>query len=284
MPDDAGRDAAFYDRETEPRRHVADWGGDELFTRMPSRRPVHPSLLPRHRRPAPLDPRHRSSLDPSARFARTDDDGHAPGDAPDPVGRLGRTGGEGWSPGNAPHTVGRFGRTGEEGSPAGDAPDSIARSGRTDADGGAPGDGSEAARRFAAADGSEVRRFAAADERRPAGGSDRFAVSDDPDAPGGESDLEGAIAAVARARGFNVSAPPERRADSARGHVPGGRRTVVIAGRPDGVPRPRPQRVRPPRTVAERVGPRPERIVAWAFLLGLLLIFIAIATADAATI
>ena len=41
MPDDAGRDAAFYDHENEPRRHVADWGGDELFTRMPRRRQVH---------------------------------------------------------------------------------------------------------------------------------------------------------------------------------------------------------------------------------------------------
>jgi hypothetical protein len=58
----------------------------------------------------------------------------------------------------------------------------------------------------------------------------------------------------------------------------------VISGRPDGVPRPPRDRRRPPRTVAERVGPRPERIVAWAFALGLLLILIAIATADAATV
>jgi hypothetical protein len=58
----------------------------------------------------------------------------------------------------------------------------------------------------------------------------------------------------------------------------------VIAGRPDGVPRAPRDRRRPPRTVAERVGPRPERIVAWAFALGLLLILIAVATADAATI
>jgi hypothetical protein len=57
----------------------------------------------------------------------------------------------------------------------------------------------------------------------------------------------------------------------------------VIAGRPDAEPRPLPQRLRGPKTVAERVGPRPERIVAWAFALGLLLILIAVATADAAT-
>ena len=73
----------------------------------------------------------------------------------------------------------------------------------------------------------------------------------------------------------------ERPAGSA---ASGGRRTVVIAGRPDGMPRAPRDRQRRPRTVAERVGPRPERIVAWAFALGLLLILIAIATADAATI
>ncbi|HWT25435.1 MAG TPA: hypothetical protein VN213_18165 [Solirubrobacteraceae bacterium] len=73
-------------------------------------------------------------------------------------------------------------------------------------------------------------------------------------------------------------------AASSRPTAGSARRTVVIEGRPDGVPRLLPERRRPPRTVAERVGPRPERIVAWAFALGLLLILIAIATADAATI
>jgi hypothetical protein len=32
------------------------------------------------------------------------------------------------------------------------------------------------------------------------------------------------------------------------------------------------------------IGPRPERLVAWAFVLGLLLVMIAISTADAATV
>jgi len=40
-------------------------------------------------------------------------------------------------------------------------------------------------------------------------------------------------------------------------------------------------RRRPPRTLAERIGGRPEQIVAWAFALGLILIAIAIATAHA---
>jgi hypothetical protein len=56
-----------------------------------------------------------------------------------------------------------------------------------------------------------------------------------------------------------------------------GRRTVKIGGRPaefHSAPR------RTARAVHERVGPRPDRIAAWAFALGLLLIIIAIATAS----
>lgn len=68
----------------------------------------------------------------------------------------------------------------------------------------------------------------------------------------------------------------------------GERPTKVITGRPGDAPRPLPMtpaaRRRAPRTPAELVGPRPERIMAWAFALGLLLILIAITTADAATL
>jgi hypothetical protein len=75
--------------------------------------------------------------------------------------------------------------------------------------------------------------------------------------------------------------PPDDRA-------PNGRRTKVITGRPDRAPRPLSlvpaERRRPPRTPAEWIGPRPDRIVAWAFVLGLLLILVAISTADAATL
>jgi hypothetical protein len=42
-------------------------------------------------------------------------------------------------------------------------------------------------------------------------------------------------------------------------------------------------RRRPRRTVDQRLGPRPDRIAAWAFGLGVLLILLAVATADAAT-
>ncbi len=68
--------------------------------------------------------------------------------------------------------------------------------------------------------------------------------------------------------------PPE---GFARGGVEG-RRTVKIGGRPAEF-HSSPARRRPARTVHERLGPRPDRIAAWAFALGLLLILIAVATA-----
>ncbi|HEX2127028.1 MAG TPA: hypothetical protein VHF45_10770 [Thermoleophilaceae bacterium] len=54
-----------------------------------------------------------------------------------------------------------------------------------------------------------------------------------------------------------------------------GRRTVVITGQ-----RPAPPRRRP--DAAARIGPRPDRIAGWAFFLGLFLVAVATATADAA--
>ena len=68
----------------------------------------------------------------------------------------------------------------------------------------------------------------------------------------------------------------------------GERPKKVITGRPGDAPRPLPmtpaERRRARRTPVEFVGPRPERIMAWAFALGLLLILIAITTADAAPV
>ena len=53
-----------------------------------------------------------------------------------------------------------------------------------------------------------------------------------------------------------------------------GRRTVVITGQ-RAAPRRRPD-------AATRVGPRPDRIAGWAFFMGLFLVGVATATADAA--
>jgi len=68
---------------------------------------------------------------------------------------------------------------------------------------------------------------------------------------------------------------------------PDERRTIRIHGRPGELSEIAPfvstaARHRPPRTVQERLAGDPTRIVAWAFMLGLLLILIAVATADAA--
>jgi hypothetical protein len=102
-------------------------------------------------------------------------------------------------------------------------------------------------------------------------------------------------AALARAErlGLSVVEPPvpRHRFDESGALVEPAapeRRTKVITGHPGGAPRPLPtvraERRRPARTPADWIGPRPERIVAWAFILGLILILIAITTADAATL
>lgn len=62
--------------------------------------------------------------------------------------------------------------------------------------------------------------------------------------------------------------PREVAPTSSRGGVEG-RRTVVISGQASVARRPRPSR-----TVGERVGPRPDRLAAYAVALGLLLIVI----------
>ena len=84
---------------------------------------------------------------------------------------------------------------------------------------------------------------------------------------------------IARREVERVEAPREvarrdesyepRESPAPRGGVEG-RRTVVIGGQASAARRPRPSR-----TVGERVGPRPDRLAAYAVALGLLLIVIA---------
>jgi hypothetical protein len=66
------------------------------------------------------------------------------------------------------------------------------------------------------------------------------------------------------------------------------RRTVEIRGRTVPAPAvPRSvelDRRRPPRRPIERVGPRPDRIALWALLMGILLIVVAVGTADASVL
>jgi hypothetical protein len=82
-------------------------------------------------------------------------------------------------------------------------------------------------------------------------------------------------------------APPSgaRAATRVKGDATPGRVTVEIRGRT--VPAPALPRVaeverrRPPRRAIERVGARPDRMAMWALMMGLLLILVAIGTADA---
>jgi hypothetical protein len=69
-----------------------------------------------------------------------------------------------------------------------------------------------------------------------------------------------------------------------KGSATPGRRIIEIRGRTVPAPMvPRPiesDRRRPPRRAIERVGGRPDRVAMWALLMGLMLILVAIGTAD----
>jgi hypothetical protein len=76
--------------------------------------------------------------------------------------------------------------------------------------------------------------------------------------------------------------PPAAHTDGIVRGGQAGRRTVKIGGRPaEFHGQPAGARQRPPRAMHERLGPRPDRVAMWAFALGILLILIAIATANA---
>lgn len=209
MPAPASRYAAApFDQQSEEHR-IADWGGDELFTRMPRPRPVDDAPPPRFR--------------PAVE-----------------------------QPGSAPRR--RFERV-----------------------------SSAPARRFERVSSAPTPGFAHVPSA-PAlalieGG---LAFEEGPTVEPVRSDPPPS-AAVAGVRQWE---PDPEWTHAARGGA--ARPMRVITGRPDGVARPQPpvraDRRRPTRTPMEWLGGRPERLVAWAFVLGLLLILIAIATADAATV
>jgi hypothetical protein len=223
MPEHASRFAGLYDQQNENR--IADWGGDELFTRMPTPRAVDDAPAPRFR--------------PSLALV----------DAPEDRRR----------------------------NPPGDA-----WSGRRDR------------RRARSAEQAMIDRaerlgLSVVEEGRPAGwdaaewaAATRDDRADEPTSTAATAAIVRGWAAEADAGQWDaIMEPPDERA-------PNGRRTKVITGRPGGSPRPlsvgAAERCRPARTPAEWIGPRPDRIVAWAFVLGLLLILVAISTADAATL
>jgi hypothetical protein len=104
-------------------------------------------------------------------------------------------------------------------------------------------------------------------ERRPA--ADWLAEVTPRPAPDVELDEDGGRTIVLGGAVEGELAPLEE-------ETPKPRRTVVIGGHPDKLPAPRPRR--PPRTAVERLGSSPDRIMAYAVALGLLLILIAVLT------
>ena len=82
-------------------------------------------------------------------------------------------------------------------------------------------------------------------------------------------------------------APVARRGPHPKGTPIPARRTVEIRGRTvpaPAVPRVEVDRHRPPRRAADRVSPHPDRLALWALLMGLLLILVAVGTADASVL
>jgi hypothetical protein len=214
MPEHASRFAGLYDQQNENR--IPDWGGDELFTRMPSRPAVDDAPAPRFR--------------PSLMLVDTPED------------RRRTPPGEEWSG---------------------------ARDRRR------PQSAEQAMRERAERLGLSV-----IEERGSEPVEDAVREWDESPGSAAAREWEESRGSAAERAWEGALEPPER--------APNGRRTTVITGRPEGAPRPlslaRAERRRPQRTPAEWIGARPERIVAWAFVLGLLLILIAISTADAATL
>jgi hypothetical protein len=227
MPENARRsDAGLFDQFDDEHR-IADWGGDDLFTRMPRRRPVDDAPAPRfrpslivsdaapERAPRERPRRPLTLVEPPA-------DRTAPADRPRTAEQAMRDRAE------------RLGL-------------SVVEPSRRDPSPRAP-----------------TRREPARRDPSPRAPSQREPSRR---APSHRFDESGSLI------------EPE----------PAGRPTKVITGRPGDAPRPLPvvrseRRRRPSRTPAEWIGPRPERIVGWAFALGILLILIAITTADAATV
>lgn len=82
-------------------------------------------------------------------------------------------------------------------------------------------------------------------------------------------------------RGPEAAVASEDLTDGIKWAPTAGRRTVQITGRPDAEVISRsPERRRPPRTAGERLGARPDRVAGWAFGLGMLLITVAVGTAQ----
>ena len=87
---------------------------------------------------------------------------------------------------------------------------------------------------------------------------------------------------AAGARKFQEDEDPRRRADLHL--VDSERRTVRITGQPMGITAQRAPHRRRSSPAQRQIASRPDRVALWAFLLGLFLVFMAAATAHAASL
>jgi hypothetical protein len=258
MPEHASRFAAALYDQFEDEHRIADWGGDELFTRMPRPRAVDDAPAPRFRpylaasEPTQAESTARASTSAArasasaARASRSSESAARPSES-------------------APRTSASAARASGSSASAAQRPDAARR---------------PTERSLALVELPEDRPRAEAPtprERRRAAGT-----------------AEQAMLERTERLGLSVVDPlqePAYRWDESGALIeppPTGRQTRVITGHPGRAPRPLPivraERRRSRRMPAEWIGARPERIVGWAFALGLLLILIAITTADAATL
>lgn len=124
-------------------------------------------------------------------------------------------------------------------------------------------------------DADAVRRAAwLAEVEAELAAEERAAAPAPPPAPPA-APVEATVPAAGLTEGLEFIAPADRGEAPVE---PAGRRTVTITGRPGALVQPRPllaERRRPPRTVDERIGGRPDRAAGWAFGMGVLLIVVA---------
>jgi hypothetical protein len=261
---------AFYDHEQdEPRgrrrRAVADWGvNEDVFDRMPSRRFVRRGEEPHERARRDEDSRvagEDSRRGDNARLADRGEDSRRGDNA-----RLADRGVDSRRGDNARFVRGEDSRRVDRG-------DDVRRSGDV--------------RR---GDDSPRGRFVREDDAPRSSDRDFDATRSPVDAPGADAgpqprrydDWGGDALYEDQPVSRTIVIEREPELDETLDEEPPapraaaeGRRTVVIGGHPDRLPVPR---SRPPRSAVDRIGPRPDRIVAYAVGLGFLLILIAILT------
>jgi hypothetical protein len=258
MPEHEVRGSAFYDHELEDegttgrrRGPVADWGvNEELFDHMPSRRRFRPSEgAAVHREPVHREPVHR---EPRAVEAPRRD-GH-PRERHAEADRRVRTGARLERADRTPDARARMAEDYARFTAELELPESIRRA--------EPATVADAA--WMAELATPVLPQVPDAERAP-----------DPDLGARAAAPDEALAPVAEPQ---EDAPRDAREPADPTHTAAGRRTVVIRGRGTEPMLPA-RRERAPRSAVERLGPRPDRLAAYAVVLGVLLILIAILTA-----